>query len=75
MTPAPLGRSTAPPDHRRPQLSSQVLQQFLEVEQAIVECENKFMADNFHVKSEQLEELDLLIQQLTLARNEVTTEA
>jgi hypothetical protein len=57
------------------QIDGNALQQFLEAEQAIAECEKKFMSDNFHVKAEQLEHLDLMIQQLHIAREESAANA
>lgn len=56
-------------------MNSNALQQFIETENAISECEKKFMIDNFHVKAEQLELLELIARQVSDSKNEVSTEA
>lgn len=44
--------------------SGNILLKFIEVENAIMENEKKFLNDNFHVKSEQFEQLEQSMSQL-----------
>ena len=52
-----------------------MLQRFVEIEHAIMESEKKFMNDNFHVKSEQLEQLDQFIIQMSESLDQTREEA
>lgn len=57
------------------QISADLLNQFIETEYSIVECEKKFLADNFHAKAEQLDYLEQMIHLLTVAKIETQKEA
>ena len=56
-------------------INAEALQQFLEVEYQISEHEKNYAMDNFHVKSEQLEQLEQALIQLTTVKEQTMEEA
>lgn len=55
--------------------SSDALQQFLELETIISDGEKKFQSETFHVKAEQNEQLEQMMAQLAIAKDQAIADA